>query len=237
MSMFDFATAVCGRCGGEAEVEFVLSVNADRRPDLRDQILDGTFQAVPCPSCGVQVRIAPRFVYLDAGRGQWIAVYPADELARWPEIERESAEAFEAGFGAGAPPFVRELAAGMEASVVFGWPAIRERLLARDLGLAAAPLELLKMAIMAQGMFEWDVAQEMRLTFGDAAALRFDLIESATEATMAGFELAREHYDTIMAEPDAWALLRTRIAGGMFIDVRRAMVAIDAEAMGQEPAA
>src|SRR5262249_35681889 len=160
MSMFDVATAVCGACGQEAEIEFVLSVNADRRPDLRDQILDGTFQALPCPSCGVQVRIAPRFVYLDMGRGQWIAVHPADELARWPEIEREAAAAFEAGFGAGAPPIVRELAAGIEASVVFGWPAIRERLLAADLGLAAAPLESLKMTILTHGELEWDPARE-----------------------------------------------------------------------------
>ncbi len=181
----------------------------------------------------MQVRIAPRFVYLDVGRGQWIVVHPADEIARWPAIEREAAETFDAGFGSGAPPVARELAAEIEASVVFGWPAIRERLLAAELGIAAAPLELLKMLVMAQGPMFWDIEQELRLTGGDAATLRFDLIESATEAIVSSFEVARDGYNSIVAEPDAWAPLRALIADGMFIDMRRVMVDTETATAGE----
>lgn len=37
--------ATCPACGAELEAETVASVNADRRPDLRDAILDGIFSA------------------------------------------------------------------------------------------------------------------------------------------------------------------------------------------------
>jgi len=225
MSMFDFVTASCGKCGTAAEIEVVVSVNADRRPDLREEILDGTFQAVSCPSCATRLRIPPQFVYLDVGRGQWIAAHSTDELEQWPEIERTAAEAFDDAFGTGAPEAVRELAGGVTPSVVFGWPALRERLLCADLGLSAATLEVLKMAVIAEGKFPWGIEEELRLVGGDAAVLHFDLLDSATEGPRYQLDVPREAYDAAATDPEPWEPVRELIAGGLFIDVRRVLVA------------
>jgi len=225
MSMFDFVAATCGKCGTETEIEVVVSVNADRRPDLRAQILDGSFQAMACPSCAARLRIPPEFVHLDMRRGQWIAAHPADALAQWPDIERAAAEAYDDAFGAGAPAVVRELAANVTPSAVFGWPALRERLLCADLDLAPATLEVVKMAIIARGGLEWNIAEELRLVDGDAVALRFELMDSATEEPRAALQVPRAAYDAVVDDPDPWQALRRVIAGGLFIDVRRALVA------------
>jgi endogenous inhibitor of DNA gyrase (YacG/DUF329 family) len=49
---FRTETVNCPACATPVEFELVFSVNADRRPDLRDAIVAGTFQRQPCPSCG-----------------------------------------------------------------------------------------------------------------------------------------------------------------------------------------
>ena len=70
----------CPACSQFVEFEAVYSVNADRRPDLRDEILAGTFQKEACPKCGESFRLTPELTYLDEERGQWIAAFPADRM-------------------------------------------------------------------------------------------------------------------------------------------------------------
>ena len=112
MSIFDTAAAICPVCGTEAEVDIVVSVNADRRPELRQQILDGTFQAVPCSNCGAKVRLPPEFVYFELKRGRWIATYPAEAVAQWQQAETQAGATYESAFGSGASPAICELAQG-----------------------------------------------------------------------------------------------------------------------------
>jgi hypothetical protein len=227
MSIFETATGTCAACGADAEVEVVMSVNADRRPDLRAEILAGTFQAVPCPACGARVRVEPEFAYLDLGRGQWIAVHPAADVATWPEAERAARDVFEESFGSGAPAAVRELVGDVHPRVVFGWPALQERLLCADLGLDDVTVELLKFALLsrADGGLTWHGGDELRLAGGDAETLGFDLLDGATEAPRTRFQVPRRAYDEIAAAPVAWAALRAQLAGGAFVDMARVMVA------------
>ena len=56
MSVFHTETINCPACATPVEFKLVFSVNADRRPDLRDAIIAGTFQRQPCPSCGTAIR-------------------------------------------------------------------------------------------------------------------------------------------------------------------------------------
>ena len=44
MSIFHSAQAICGSCGTRNLVERTASVNADRAPEYRDAILDGSFK-------------------------------------------------------------------------------------------------------------------------------------------------------------------------------------------------
>jgi hypothetical protein len=224
MSIFDTATAICSVCGVEAEIEIVVSVNADRRPELRQQILDGTFQAVFCEQCGAKVRLEPEFVYFELRRDQWIAVYPAEAVPRWAQVEAQAGETYETAFGKGASPAIRELAEGLVPRVVFGWPALQEKLLCRDLVLQDGTLELLKVATLAgtPGLMLTEDA-ELRLSGGNADTLWFDWLRASTEAVMQQVTVPRQSYDDIAANPQPWASLRAQFEGQLFVDMKRGL--------------
>src|SRR5437879_9048961 len=82
MSMFQTMTVNCPECGTAVDFKAVISVNADRRSDLRAAIIDGSFQRQPCPKCGKDFRLDPELTYVDVGRGQWIAVFPVAKLGQ-----------------------------------------------------------------------------------------------------------------------------------------------------------
>src|ERR1700759_2618037 len=64
MSLFSTTQLQCPKCQQMTSREGVGSLNADRRPDLRQQILDGTFQIVECSHCGHTFRLEPDFNYV-----------------------------------------------------------------------------------------------------------------------------------------------------------------------------
>jgi len=80
-------------------MDAVGSVNADRRPDFREDILQDRFQNVTCESCDDTFRLQPKFNYLDAGRRQWIAALPSAQMLDWIEAEAEVADLFEQSYG------------------------------------------------------------------------------------------------------------------------------------------
>ncbi len=115
MSLFNQATVTCPHCAAQFDVAVVASINADRRPDLRQAILDGTFQAQTCDACGTVFRLPPNVSYVDVERGQWIMAYPADELENWAVLETHATEIFDAAYGPAAPAAAREIGAGLDA--------------------------------------------------------------------------------------------------------------------------
>ena len=44
MSIFESQDIPCPKCGEQVHVEVNFSVNADRRPEFREAILDGTWK-------------------------------------------------------------------------------------------------------------------------------------------------------------------------------------------------
>src|SRR5262245_26253514 len=132
MSKFQSAAVACPACGASVEFDVVLSVNADRRPDLRDAILAGTFQSQECPDCRKPFRLDPEFTYLDIGRNLWILVQPVDRLERWDELEDQARESFAVAYGPDAPRFAQELGKSVKPRVTFGWAALREKLYAAE---------------------------------------------------------------------------------------------------------
>ena len=95
MSIFRTAQVPCPSCQTPVSFELVHSVNAGRRADLRNAILNRTFQKEKCPACGVAFRVEPEFTYMDLGRGQFLAVWPAAQVAQWQEHEKRSQQAFD----------------------------------------------------------------------------------------------------------------------------------------------
>jgi hypothetical protein len=226
MSLFINVQATCAACGAHRVVELAASVNATRRPDLRDAILDGSFQSVTCAGCDAALRLPAHLSYLDVGRGQWIIVQGAEELPQWRTAEDNARALFEDTYGANASTAARELGAELRPRLVFGWPALREKLVCDEAGLEDITLELLKIAIIRDVREPpFGDATELRLTGGDEAALQFAWVEGATETQLATLSVGRELYDTIAASPDSWAALRGDLVGKLFVDLKRLVFA------------
>ena len=128
MSIFLPVTATCAKCGKAAETELAASVNADRREDLRDAIIDCSFQSQECSGCGAAIRLPAHLTYIDINRGQWILVEDTDRLDQWAYVaEQEATALYDQAFGRLAPPLQRQIGAEIDARVVFGWTAIGAR--------------------------------------------------------------------------------------------------------------
>jgi hypothetical protein len=223
MSIFRQLAATCSACGTVAETDVVLSVNADRRPDLRDAILDRSFQATACPGCGKTLRVEPDFVYFDLGHDQWIVARPAERIGEWQVLEAKTLTSFEAAFGSGAPAPVRALTPEVRPRLVFGWPALREKLLCAEFGLEDGIIELLKATILKQApglMLEENT--ELRLGGEENGTLVFDWLDADREGATASFTVARAAYDEIVGNLTPWAPLLATLAGPAFVDIGRA---------------
>lgn len=226
MSIFLPVKASCGKCGTAVEASLAASVNADRRPDLRQAILDGTFQSMACPSCGTQVRLPAHLTYIDMARHQWILVEDAAQIERWREVETEAGALYDQAFGQGAPAIQRTLGEGMVPRLVFGWPGIREKLLAEEAGLDDAVLELLKISVLRNvpGSPLSDTT-ELRLVETEYSHMTLRWLEGKTEESIADLPLDREIYDDIAGDLAPWAELKGELEAGLFVDMRRIFLA------------
>lgn len=209
----------CPVCQASLEVEALDSINADRHPELREGVLEGSLQATKC-ACGANVRLAPTLSYLDVKRGQWIVVRPLEELGAWAAQE-EAARALHAqAFGPSAAAAAQELGQGLTARLVFGWDALREKVLLRQLELDDVTVECLKLLAMKQEQLVPEAGQEMRLLAGDEQHLRLALLDGRTGQVATGLEAKRELYDEVASEP-GWAKLREQLSAGLWVDGQR----------------
>lgn len=132
----------CSACGHAFPVELVSVVQMTRMPEARQQILDGTFQAFSCPSCGQATAIESSLVYTDLARGQYVAVESAAGLS-WQAAEMRHQAVFDECF-VNAPSIARELGRGVRKRVVFGFRALREKLVLWDAELDDYVIEAVK---------------------------------------------------------------------------------------------
>lgn len=231
MSIFHIGAVVCSNCGTETEIQRSASVNADLRPDLRAAILDGSFQAADCPRCGTRLRLPPHLTFLELRKECWIAVEPASAIERWPEVERRILSVYDRAFGSGAPKVARDLGANVRPRLAFGWPALREKLIAIDLGLDDITVELLKMSIIRR-VDRSPIADEseLRLVGAEGEALQFAWFHQVSEEALARLDVPREFYDGIVEESERWADQRERLEGVFLVDLRRFIAGPEARA-------
>lgn len=226
MSLFVPVQAKCPVCNTVDAVDLAASVNADRRPDLRAAILDGSFQATPCPNCAAAMRLPAHLTYIDAARRQWLLVEDIARLNDWETVEIDATALFDRSFGPGAPAPQRMLMQGGQARLVFGWAALREKLIAAEAGLDDIGLEVLKISVLrrvphppfADGM-------ELRLVGVENDSLDLAWLESASERFVAALKVPLDAYRAIEAEPVPWLPLRNSLSAGLFVDMNRMVLA------------
>jgi hypothetical protein len=228
MSLFRNITLGCPACGTKVGFEAVHSVNVDRRPPLRDEILAETFQRQTCPACDLDFRCDPEFHYVDVGRHQWVAALPLAKLAGWQEAEQHAHGLFERVYGAQASAHTREVGKQLVPRVTFGWAALREKVLAAGHGLDDVTLELCKAAVL-RGSEEAPLSAETELRLVDVNAEGLVLAWMLTEDESPGdmLQVERSLYDEIAADADGdWAALRIDLARSTYVDLNRLMMAV-----------
>lgn len=225
MSIFKEVQVICGNCGHEQAVNLANSVNIDRRPDLRKPILDGSFQAQACAQCSTTMRIPSSMTYIDSARGQWIVVDQIRKIPAWQSTETFVRDLFESAYGAEAPEVAQEMGADLTPRLVFGWPALREKLVAADQSVNDLSLEILKMEIL-RNVPEPPLADkmELRLTGGTPEELQFTWIETETEAPVSTLAVPRSTYADIDDQPEDWYEVRDKFDGALFVDMTRLLV-------------
>lgn len=222
MSLFFDATATCGQCGTATAKRLAGSVNADNRPDLRAEILAGEFQAMTCRDCGTRLRLPVHLSYLDMGRGNWILTEAVERVAEWREVEAAARAIFDQCYGPETSPMAQGLGRGLRPRLVFGWTALREKLLCDDLGLDDVVVELVKLTMLRTiPGATVDEDRELRLVGGEADELHFVWIENETEAYSEGTAVPRDIIGEIALNPEPWRELRARLSEGLFVDLRR----------------
>jgi CpXC protein len=229
MSIFNTANFPCPACGEAVAFDVCASVNADRRPDLREQILKRDFQRGTCGKCGLSFRVEPRMTYFHLGGKQWILVEPADRLPRWIVLEREALATFSLAYGDEASPMAQSLGRGIQVRIAFGWPALREKLLCVDHGLDDVVLEQLK-ATVVLGMPTSPLADdvELRLTDVRDGELELTWLKPSDERPLEALTIPRTLYDEIAADEVGYQEMRKDLTAGPFVDFNRLLVEADA---------
>jgi len=220
MSIFRTLSSNCPACGGAVSCDVVLSVNADRRPDLREAILDNSFQMLRCPGCQAEWRLAPQFHYLDQRRHRWVAAWPRERMADWEAAVDESRQAFEESFGAAAPAGAQAIGRELAWRVAFGWAALREKVLLAGTGVDDVLIELVKLALIRAGGPTPLLSAELRLLQLGQDEMVFGWQDKESLAVVGWRRAPRELLAEIDTDPD-WSEMRQRIAQTPFVDAQR----------------
>lgn len=132
----------CPACGHTFRVELASSIQIGRMPEARGQILDGTFHVFACPECKQATCVEKSLVYTDAVRGQYVAVESAAGQS-WQAATLRHEAVFEECF-VNAPSIARELGKRITKRLVFGFRALREKLVLWDAELDDYVVEAVK---------------------------------------------------------------------------------------------
>jgi hypothetical protein len=208
----------CPSCATPVSCLPLRDIDAERRPALRAAIMERSLGRVTCHACGHGFREEPRFTLVDHAAGLYLAVWPAMEVATWKACAEASETAFAATFAASPGPAFRR--------VVFGWPALREKLLAIGAGIDDTTLELAKLGVIREtrdgriaGGFDF------RLIAIEGEELLLGWIPTGTDAPVDVLGVPRALIAEIESTPRPWQELRDALTGGWFVDYQRSLLA------------
>jgi hypothetical protein len=147
MSSFTVVTVNCPHCQRDFETGAADSLNVTRMPWAREQILSGLFHEATCTHCGRQANLDRAFLFTDMGRGHFIMVHNTLDIETWRPLE-DAADALFSESLSQSPSFTsRPLSYSLR--VVFGLPALADKLRVWDAGLDDAVVEVLKLELFA----------------------------------------------------------------------------------------
>jgi hypothetical protein len=231
MSTFVPSTIAC-RCGARYTVEVANGLHISLRPDLRQQILDGTFHRFYCPACGMTTQIDTLIAFTDFPRRQWFTIAPSTGLPwrhQWLAVARES---FQATMVEQAPEMVVGWAREMTRRLIFGLASLREKLVTADAGLDDRVVELLKIQLVRDLRDRFSAGDYFHLVAVTADELVLE--RTHPDGLIRKVPVPRGMYAELAAQPDLQRLVDLAFPDGLLID-HRAMLVPEADADRPEP--
>jgi hypothetical protein len=163
----------------------------------------------------------PELLVQNLRRRQWIAAYPRDAVERWPEFEAEAMRGFALGFGDSAPALAREIGAQLQPRVVFGWSALREKLVLRDADLDDVRVEQAKLLIFRHAGVPPDSVLRLVEVQATVDAELVFVVEDAEGQLADSLTAPRSLLADIEGADDAWTDLLPQLRAGAFVDMQR----------------
>jgi len=134
--------ATCAACEHRWTVEIAHGLHITRLPHIREQLLTGRFQVFQCPRCAAPTVLEATAVYTDFERHEYVACETAASASWQAAIARHQAvfrDCFERG-----PPIAQEMGRAFKRRLVYGFRALREKILLWDAGLDDRIVEAVK---------------------------------------------------------------------------------------------
>jgi hypothetical protein len=225
MSIWVHERIECATCRTMFPVRTVDGLNLTRSPDVRAEILAGTLNLFPCPSCGTKTVLERQLLYTDLDRLHFMLLRPRRQIAGWPNAERDIEDLYRFHI-VGEPTkllFTPDHLARFRVRAVFGLEHLREKLLVWDAGLDDRLFEVLKMqTFRLRPQFADQGYQSVVLDEIDPAAGTFRLVLSQARgmnAVSVDADLAAYH--ELAAIPDQVAAQFPDLFARAFVDFRR----------------
>ncbi len=142
MSTFRRYEATCPACAHRWHVELARGLHITRLPHIREQLRTGRFQVFECPGCGSPTVFEATVVYTDFERHEYIACETAAS-ASWQAAIARHQTVFRDCFDHG-PPIAQEMGKAFKRRLVYGFRALREKIVLWDAGLDDRIVEAVK---------------------------------------------------------------------------------------------
>jgi hypothetical protein len=142
VSTFRPYEATCPACEHRWNVEIARGLHITRLPHIREQLLTGRFQVYQCPRCDSPTVFEATVVYTDFDRHEYVACETAAS-ASWQAAIARHQTVFRDCFDSG-PPIAQEMGKAFKRRLVYGFRALREKIVLWDAQLDDRIVEAVK---------------------------------------------------------------------------------------------
>lgn len=221
MNEFDDATVRCG-CGHAYGARVARHLHVSRRPEVRQAIVEGSFHRFACPRCQRINVVEEVLPYTDFPRRHWFTLFPGAYLGRREAALALCRETFDKTMREHAPGLVRGWADEFVQRAVFGWAALRDKIVVLDAGLDDRLVEILKLRMFQSGSLVFEPGVYLCCTRVDKASLVFEYGAADSQTTTA-IEVPGSEYARLVMDFDRLQPFCRRYFGDLFVDFRVAL--------------
>jgi len=137
-------TSVCPHCSDKNMFTWYGSLNLDRDLKVKAELLNTGLSIIKCSNCQIQYQEEPDLALIYLSKRLWLVGHPIEQMTHWKNLEKESLQNYASTFGPDAKSGFEALGLKVKPRMVFGWPALVEKILVFENNLDERTIELAK---------------------------------------------------------------------------------------------